>query len=74
MRLGPDSPEARRFRLALELFEAAEDLKRQSLRREFPEAAESEIESRINAWLRSRPGAPHGDAVGRRVSLEELDL
>jgi hypothetical protein len=58
---------AERFRLALELFEAGEALKRQQLRREHPEASEAEIEALLVAWLRERPGAPHGDAEGRPV-------
>ncbi len=58
---------AERFRLALELFEAGEALKRQQLRREHPEAGEAEIETLLIAWLRERPGAPHGDADGRPV-------
>jgi hypothetical protein len=37
------------FRLALDLFEAGE----------------AEIEAHIVAWLHERPGAEHGDAVGR---------
>lgn len=58
---------AERFRLALELFEAGEALKRQQLRREHPEATESQIEALLVAWLRDRPGAPHGDAEGRPI-------
>lgn len=56
---------ARRFRVALDLFEAGEAILRQSLRRRHPDADEAEIESRIVAWLQQRPGAEHGDAVGR---------
>ena len=38
---------------------------RQNLRRRHPEADEAEIERGLAAWLRHRPGAEHGDAVGR---------
>lgn len=70
--IGYAEKEARNLRLALELFEAGEELKRQSLRRAHPEATESEIESMIIAWLRERPGAPYGDSPGRRISLDEF--
>jgi hypothetical protein len=59
---------AARLRLALDLFEAGEAMMRQRLRREHPDADDVEIERRIVAWLRERPGAEHGDAAGRRVS------
>lgn len=57
-----------RYRLALDLFEAAEEIMRQNLRRRFPEAGPDEIEARLVAWLHERPGAESGDAVGRSVS------
>jgi Rv0078B-related antitoxin len=49
------------LRLAFELFDAAESLMRQNIRRSFPESTEQEIEAKIIAWLQDRPGAPHGD-------------
>lgn len=55
---------ASRLRLALELFEAGESMKRQSLRRENPDASDAEIERLLNTWMRERPGAEHGDAIG----------
>lgn len=55
---------AARLRLALELFEAGESIKRQSLRRENPGASDARIEELVVAWLRDRPGAEHGDAEG----------
>lgn len=58
---------ARRLRLALDLFVTGEELMRQRLRREHPELSLAEIESRLEAWLRERPGAEHGDAPGRPV-------
>jgi hypothetical protein len=58
------SEHAARFRLALDLFATGEALMRQSLRRETPGASEAE-ETALVAWLQHRPGAEHGDAVGR---------
>ncbi len=65
------SPVAR-LRLALDLFESGVALVRQRLRRERPSATEDEIEAAVVAWLRTRPGAEHGDAVGRPRRPEEL--
>jgi hypothetical protein len=62
MRYGPDSPPARRLRLAFELHEAGVALKRQTLRRQHPEAAEAEIDAILARWLR-REGEP-ADAPG----------
>jgi len=56
---------AGRLRLALDLFESGVALMRQNLRRDRPSASESEIEAAIVSWLQTRPGAEHGDAVGR---------
>jgi hypothetical protein len=58
---------AARLRLALELFEAGEAIKRAQLARERPGASDAEIEALVVAWLRERPGAEHGDAEGRPV-------
>jgi hypothetical protein len=54
-----------KLRTALDLSEAAEDIVRQNLRRRMPGATEAEIEERVTSWLRDRPGAELGDAVGR---------
>jgi hypothetical protein len=59
---------AARLRVALELFETGVEMMRQKLRREHPDAVDHEIEARVAAWLRERPGAEFGDAVGRRVT------
>ncbi|MEQ8766511.1 MAG: hypothetical protein RL885_21535 [Planctomycetota bacterium] len=56
---------AERLRTAFELFEAGVEMKRQSLRRRFPDASDEEISAKIGEWLRERPGAEYGDAVGR---------
>jgi hypothetical protein len=54
-----------RMKVAFDLYETAEAIMRQNLRRRHPEADEAEIERGLAAWLRHRPGAEHGDAVGR---------
>ena len=58
---------ARRFRTALDLFEAGVGMMRQNLRRRFPDADEQEIAERLTKWLQERPGAEHGDCIGRPV-------
>ena len=60
-----DDEVAARVRTVLELFDVAEGMVRQRLRREHPELSEVEVEERVLAWVRERPGAEHGDAVGR---------
>ena len=59
---------ARRFRTALELFEAGVAMMRQNLSRQFPEADEKEIAARLAKWLQERPGAEFGDCDGRPVA------
>ena len=56
---------AERFRTTLALFELGEAMLRQKLRRKLPEASEAEIDNQVQAWLERRPGAEHGDGVGR---------
>jgi hypothetical protein len=58
---------SRRFRTALELFEAGVSMMRQNLRRQFPEADEKEIAARLAKWLQERPRAEFGDCDGRPV-------
>lgn len=53
-----------RMQMAFELYEVAETMQRQNLRRRHPELDASEIEERVVEWLRHRPGAPNGDADG----------
>jgi hypothetical protein len=53
-----------RMRRAFDLYEAAEAMMRQNLRRRFPGESEEQIEQRVRAWLRSRPDAEIGDASG----------
>lgn len=44
-----------RMDLAFDLYEAAEEMMRQNLRRRNPEATEEEIEEGIRDWLRRQP-------------------
>jgi hypothetical protein len=64
------SPGAK-LQLAFELFDAGVDLMRQNLRRRHPAASERELEERLVQWLRTRPGAEHGDAPGRPRPVPE---
>ena len=66
----PLRPEEK-LRLALDLFGSGVELKRQSLRREHPQLAPPEIERMLREWLSTRPGAEHGDTVGRLRKSEE---
>ena len=54
-----------RMKMAFDLYATAEAIMRQNLRRRFPDASEAEIERRLVSWLRRRPGAEQGDAIGR---------
>jgi hypothetical protein len=53
-----------RMRTAFDLYELAEAMMRQNLRRRHPDASEAEIERLFFEWLQHRPGAEHGDASG----------
>ena len=59
---------AERFRTTLALFELGEQMLRQKLRRKFPQATEAEIEAHVQEWRERRPGAEHGDGIGRPVA------
>ena len=61
---------AERVRTVLELYDVAEAMMRQRLRRERPELDEAAIEAEVLRWLRHRPGAEHGDAPGRARSVD----
>jgi Rv0078B-related antitoxin len=60
-----DRVAAARLRTTFDLFAAGVRMMRQNLRRRHPDASEEEIESRLRAWMSHRPGAEHGDGVGR---------
>ena len=57
---------AARLRAALELHDLGERMLRQRLRREHPQMNDTDLDHAVRAWLRERPGAEHGDAVGPR--------
>ena len=54
-----------RMRLAFDLCQTAEAMKRQSLRRNHPDLSAEEIDKRMEEWRMTRPGAEHGDGPGR---------
>lgn len=63
-----ESP-ASKMAAAFELFDVAVHLRAERHRRENPEATEAEVDAVVQAWLLDRPGAPDGDAPGRRRTL-----
>jgi hypothetical protein len=56
------------FRATLDLFGTGVDLMRQNLRRRHPAESDDQIEVRLLAWLRHRPGAESGDCSRHAVS------
>jgi hypothetical protein len=58
------SAPSRRLRTALALHEDGVAMKRAQLRRQNRTASDEEIARRLAEWLRTRPGATHGDAEG----------
>jgi hypothetical protein len=61
----PESTAAERVRLALDLYEVGESMMREQLHRRFADADPAAVERMLVAWLRTRPGAEHGDGAGR---------
>jgi hypothetical protein len=59
------SAPSRRLRTALALHEDGVAMKRAQLRRQNRAASDEEIARRLAEWLRTRPGATHGDAEGQ---------
>lgn len=57
------------LRLALDLTEFGARLREQRFRREHPSADDQTVRRFMDDWWRERPGAPHGDAVGRPVAV-----
>lgn len=53
--------------LAFELTQFGIEMQAQRYRREHPSATDAEVHAFVQAWLFERPGAPHGDAVGRPI-------
>jgi len=56
---------ARNLEVALEMFGLGESILREKLRRTHPGASDAEIEEKLVAWMRTRPGAEYGDSAGR---------
>lgn len=67
---GEDLLMAARFEETIELMKTGILLTRERLRREFPKAAEAEIERRLAQWLHERSDGGLGDGPGRPVSEE----
>jgi hypothetical protein len=65
-------PRAESLLQALDMFTTGVEIMRQNLRRASPGASSDEIERRLTAWLRTRPGAEAGDAAGRTVGPERF--
>lgn len=65
---------AARLRTALELAELAAAIMEQNLRRRHPEASDEEIQRLLLRWLHTRPGAEHGDCVGRPIPLSRFGV
>lgn len=59
------SDAADRLLAAFDLHDFGMRMQRQLLRRTHPTASEVEIDERMRAWLRVRPGAEQGDADGK---------
>jgi hypothetical protein len=55
----------KKLEMSLDMFAYGCDMMRESLRRAHPTAGDDAIEELLRAWLRTRPGAEHGDGVGR---------
>jgi hypothetical protein len=55
---------SQRLRTALALYDSGVAMMRAQLRRQDRNATEEEIGRRLADWLRTRPGAPYGDAEG----------
>jgi len=53
--------------MSFDMFRYGCDLMREGLRRKHPLASDAEISDLLAAWLRTRPGAEHGDGVGRPI-------
>lgn len=66
--MSDDLTPAAKLRTAFDLFVAGESLMRQNLKRRNPDADEEEIDRLLRAWMSKRPGAEHGDGVGKVVS------
>jgi hypothetical protein len=55
----------RRIEMACEMAEAGVRMMEEKIRREHAGMGAEEVARRLQAWLCQRPGAEHGDGVGR---------
>ena len=65
----PPVPITTALAAALDLFDLGIQLMRQNLIRENPRETSEQIEQRLAAWFRERPGAAFGDAQGRPIPV-----
>lgn len=63
----------KRMQMAFDLYETAQLIMLQNLRRRHPDLDDAEIERRLVEWRHRRPGAEHGDGVGRPVLKNRID-
>lgn len=63
---GPERTAADKLRMAIAMVDEGREMMRLNLKRMDPGANEQQIEERLAAWLRERPGAELGDTVGSR--------
>ncbi len=52
------------MQMTFELYQVAEAMKRQNIRRRHPELNDAEVEEQVLEWLYRRPGVVVGDADG----------
>lgn len=56
--------QAAQLRLAFDMHDVGVAMMQENLRRKFPQDSERQLMARLVAWLRTRPGAVNGDAIG----------
>ena len=61
-----------KLKLSLDMFVFGCDVMRQNLRRTHAAADDLAIEALLQDWLRTRPGAKHGDGVGVPVAWPRM--
>jgi hypothetical protein len=56
------------LRIAFDLADTAQKMVLQRMRREHPEETDAAHMARLQCWIRTRPGAEHGDCTGRPIA------
>ncbi|MEW6279969.1 MAG: hypothetical protein AB1758_15170 [Candidatus Eremiobacterota bacterium] len=64
IREAPELSALEKFRQAMEMVDSGHEMMRLNLKREYPDESEEQIEARLVAWIRQRPGAEFGDGEG----------